>query len=66
MSPIEKAIAFVGGVSALATALDTTPQVIVHWRKRGVPAERCLDVEAVTNGKVTRHDLRPEIFGEAA
>jgi DNA-binding transcriptional regulator YdaS (Cro superfamily) len=66
MKPIERAIKLAGGVSALATALDTTPQVIVNWRRRGVAADRCRDVEAVTAGAVTRHDLRPDIFGEKA
>lgn len=63
MSALERAIAKVGGLSALAEAIKTTPQVVVNWRKRGVPAERVLEVEAATGGAVTRFELRPDIFG---
>lgn len=65
MSALERAIAKAGGLTALAAAIKTTPQVVVNWRKRGVPAERVLDIEAATGGQVTRHDLRPDIFGPA-
>lgn len=30
-----------------------------------VPAERCAEIEAATNGQVTRYELRPDVFGEA-
>ncbi len=30
-----------------------------------VPAERVLAIEAATHGKVTRYDLRPDVFGPA-
>ena len=64
--PADRAIELIGGVTVMATKLNTTPQVIWNWRKRGVPADRCRDVEAATNGIVTRHELRPDIFGEKA
>jgi len=62
-SALGRTIKAAGGVSNLAAKLKTTPQVIVHWRARGVPAERVLDVEEATG--VTRHELRPDIFGKA-
>ncbi len=36
--------------------------MVVHWRNRGVPAERVLEIEAATEGKVTRHELRPDLY----
>lgn len=73
MSALEKAIEVAGGLSKLAEKIGATPQVIVNWRKRGsVPPDRVLAVEAATvveaNGepRVTRYDLRPDIYGERA
>lgn len=51
-----------GGASGLAAKLTRiTPQAISQWRK--VPAGRVLEVEAASG--VSRHDLRPDIFGPA-
>jgi DNA-binding transcriptional regulator YdaS (Cro superfamily) len=41
---------------------DLKPQAISQWVK--VPAGRVLEVERITG--LSRHDLRPDIFGEAA
>jgi DNA-binding transcriptional regulator YdaS (Cro superfamily) len=53
-------------LSKAITRLDEerklTSQAISQWEK--VPAGRVLQVEAVTG--LSRHDLRPDIFGEAA
>jgi DNA-binding transcriptional regulator YdaS (Cro superfamily) len=52
-----------GGPVSLAKALGgITPQAISQWTK--VPAERVLEVERITG--VSRHALRPDIFGPAA
>lgn len=66
MSAIDRAITAVGGVSALAERVKVTPQAVINWRKRGVPAKRALAVEAATNGCVTRHELCPEMYPEAS
>lgn len=62
MSAIKRAIKAAGGPSALATRLGVKPQHVVNWRSRGVPAERVLDIEAATDGKVTRYELRPDLY----
>ena len=64
---LKKAIAIVGGPSALARELGYPwPSTVTNWIGRdGVPAERCLDVERITAGAVTRYDLRPDVFGPA-
>lgn len=41
---------------------DITPQAISQWER--VPAKRVLDIERITG--VSRHQLRPDIFGEVA
>lgn len=62
MTPYEKALEIVGGVSAMAKIFGVTPWAASKWRYR-VPAERCLKIEEVTDGAVTRQDLRPDLFG---
>jgi hypothetical protein len=37
---------------------------ILRWERSGIPAERVLEVERITG--VSRHQLRPDLFGEAA
>lgn len=44
----------------LAEHLGVPPPLISQWRNgRPVPIERCVAIERVTNGAVTRRDLRP-------
>lgn len=71
--PIDKAIEAAGSLTELARRLDVDPQVIVNWRKRGIPVDKVPDVEAATierdehgrviegaKPKVMRHELRPD------
>lgn len=54
----------VGGVGALARKVGVSQSAVSNWSARGrVPAERCVAIEKATDGNVTRHDLRPDIFG---
>lgn len=49
---------------AFAEALGIKSPSVSEWKKRKcVPANRCADIERITNGSVTRFDLRPDIFG---
>lgn len=71
--PVDKAIDAVGSLTELARRLGVDPQVIVNWRKRGIPTERVPDVERATiardpddkpidgaSPRVLRHELRPD------
>ncbi len=60
---LERAIAEAGGTAALARAINVTPQAISQWDR--VPAERALAVEQATGGKVSRHELRPDLYPSA-
>jgi DNA-binding transcriptional regulator YdaS (Cro superfamily) len=73
-SPIDKAISAVGSLTELARRLHVDPQVVVNWRKRGIPVPQVLRVEAATvergeddqpvegaQPKVLRHELRPDM-----
>ena len=64
---LEQAIAVAGGQSALARAIGVAQQNVHGWlRKSGgrVPAEHVLAIERATG--VSRHDLRPDVFGPAS
>lgn len=58
---IDRAIEVLGGISATARKFKVTPWAVSKWRKR-VPAERAIPIEEATNGLVTRHALRPDIY----
>ncbi|MEO7387409.1 MAG: YdaS family helix-turn-helix protein [Gammaproteobacteria bacterium] len=66
MSPIEKACSEVGGQVRMAEFTGVTVQAVNQWVSSGrVPALRCIAVESACNAAVTRHELRPDIFGPA-
>ena len=65
---LKRAVGIMGSQSALARAIgENVKQAHVwYWLNEGagrVPAEHCAAIERATEGKVTRHDLRPDIFG---
>lgn len=49
---------------AIAQALGVTPPVVSDWvtGKKGVPLERCVQIERATNGEVRRQELRPDDY----
>lgn len=59
MSPLEDAIQRAGGLTRFAKSIGTTPQNATHWRSRGVPVERCPDIERETG--VPCELLRPDV-----
>ena len=66
VTPIQKAIDAVGGQGALASLLKVHPALVSQWRtgRRPVAAHHILSIEAMT--QVSRHELRPDIFGGSA
>lgn len=64
---LDRAIQAANGPSGLARALRVKPNVVGMWRVRNsVPGGWVLAIERATNGRVTRHELRPDIFGAAS
>ncbi len=69
-TPIEEAIRIVGSQSGLATAIQpkhpkVKQQHVWKWLRAGkIPAEYVLAIEHATGGKVTRYQLRPDVFGQ--
>lgn len=61
---LEKAIDATGSQAALAKAIGVKPQHVWNWlhRDKQVPAEKVLPIEVATEGKVSRHELRPDLY----
>jgi DNA-binding transcriptional regulator YdaS (Cro superfamily) len=57
---VRKAGAAVGGIAKLAELMGISSVALYKWRQ--VPAARALELERLTNGAVTRHELRPDIY----
>lgn len=70
---IEQAVELVGSQTELAARLSAATGRVVrqqhvwNWlhRDEKAPPEFCRAIEAATEGKVTRYDLRPDVFGDA-
>ena len=56
-------IAQAGGPRVVAGMFDPpiSSQAVSQWVR--VPPARCLVIEAATRGRVTRHELRPDVYG---
>lgn len=55
-----------GRAASLARCLGVKPVVISRWSSgaKPVPVERCLAIERITGGLVSRRDLRPKDWHE--
>lgn len=61
MGALEKAIELCG-LTGLANALGISPQAVHKWRSSGVPADRVVDIERATGGRVLRQELMPALY----
>lgn len=61
---LQKAIEILGSQTALAKQCGVKQQHIHYWLHHlgYVPAEHVIRIEKATNGKVTRYELRPDIY----
>lgn len=63
-TPLEKAVEFAGSQAELARRIGKAQAHVWNWlhRDKDVPAESVLAIEAATEGQVTRHELRPDLY----
>lgn len=61
-SPVRTACDILGGITSLAKQLSVAPQVVHRWAsgQQPVPIIRCVEIEELTGGQVTRKQLRPD------
>ncbi|HHH0383830.1 TPA: transcriptional regulator [Yersinia enterocolitica] len=52
-----------GNATRLSRDLDVDQSLISLWANgvRPIPAERCLEIEKITEGEVTCEELRPDV-----
>jgi DNA-binding transcriptional regulator YdaS (Cro superfamily) len=64
IAALDRAIAIFETQEAFAAALGIKSPSVSEWRRREtVPHDRCADIERITDGEVTRAELRPDIWG---
>lgn len=61
--PILRAIALLGSQVNLARAIGVHPMQVTHWKNRGIPKHWCQAISDATDGQVTVHELRPDVYG---
>jgi len=64
---LQEAVQIVGGQSELARRIGgkVRQQHVHYWLKRGyIPPDHVIAIEAATEGRVSRHRLRPDIYPE--
>ena len=63
---LNNAISTLGGLSKFSKAIGVRPPTVSEWStgKRPVPIKRCVQIEKLTGGVVTRKDLRPNDYHE--
>ena len=57
---LQRAITIIGGPAAVGRLFAITSQAVSQWDI--APYNRVLELERATKGKVTRNDLRPDIY----
>lgn len=61
MHPIDKTATLLNTtLSGLAAALGISRGAVSQWKTNGVPVCRCIAIELLTAGAVTRKELRPD------
>lgn len=64
-TPLQRAVELVGGIKALAAALNVSASAPSMWKARGiVPAEYCPPIQRITGGRVTCKELRADVDWE--
>lgn len=61
---LKQAKGILGSEAAVAAAVGVKQPSVNHILNNGkkVPAEWCIPLERATDGKITRHDLRPDLY----
>lgn len=67
-SAIDRAVSVCGSQTILAEKIGVTLGAVNQWvhGHRPIPPGKCIPIEEACGGQVTRYDLRPDVFGEAA
>jgi DNA-binding transcriptional regulator YdaS (Cro superfamily) len=59
---LNEAIDAIGGPQRTAELMGVTHSAVYLWRLKRLPAERVLALEEACERKITRYQLRPDIY----
>lgn len=64
LKPLEKALEILGGQAQTAKILGIAQQTVSAWvnRHKRVSIKYAIPLEKLTEGKVNRHQLRPDVY----
>lgn len=62
MKPLDLLIIEFGGVKELAEKLGLTPNAIYFWGESKIPLKYLGKIEELSNLRLTREQLRPDLF----
>jgi DNA-binding transcriptional regulator YdaS (Cro superfamily) len=51
-----------GNQSQFARLVGVSPQLLTHWRKTRIPADKVVPICRLAGGGINPHDIRPDIF----
>lgn len=57
---LKRAIEIIGGLTATGRGCNIRPQAVAQWEI--CPAARVLQIEKLTGGSISRHDLRADLY----
>lgn len=63
-NPLATVIKIFGSQSELARRCGVCQQLVNLWLRTKTSPKYCIKIEQLVNKKVTRYDLRPDIFGK--
>lgn len=64
MTPLQRAVLLAGNQTRLARKIGKGQAHVAMWLKRGrVAPTACIAIETAVDGRVTRYELRPDVFG---
>ena len=47
--------------NTISAALGVSQQAITNWKVRGIPGDKCPDIELLTDGRYSVEDMRPDL-----
>lgn len=65
VKPIDRVISLLptNTLRELADCLEVSYEAVRKWRNGQIPPGRCREIEELVGGRVTREELRPDVFG---
>lgn len=57
MDPIQKLIKHLGSNAEVARRFEISREAVRQWYERGIPTDRALDIEEMTDGEVTATEI---------